>query len=495
MKSAIIIAVVIYELVVILGVAAFLRKREAKLLDQEGGFHLGGRSLTIATLAPTIALTVLGAAHITGVFEMTYGMGMIAIWFSMAHIIMIVVACYGTGLWVRRLGVTTVPEAIVRMYGPAIGLMVTCTMAGQVFGVLTLECQGLGIVVHALTGWPITQGIILGGVLGVLYVIFAGMKEVGAVNMINAIVMYIGLIVATAIVCMKLGGNFESVAETLSKDPQNGDGHMLSIFGNSQLFITFAVGQILAVTFCQSISQMLMQTMMSAKNEKTIRRSVWIAAPVNGLFGVFAVILGLAARSLPEYSMGKDAATAAKTAAMDMIVDMLPMWSSALLLAALLAAILSTFAMTTLTPATIWVNDIYKKYLNPNASQKHLNNMTRVLIVIVAIYAIILSTALPTILDAIGWVFSWVIPVFWIVVFGLFWKRNRKVAGTTLAVSWILNILWSFTNAKVALSGIIGVVLPNAYVTLIVSLLILIIGNLAAKGEPAYSKVVEFKEV
>ncbi len=31
--------------------------------------------------------------------------------------------------------------------------------------------------------------------------------------------------------------------------------------------ITFAVGQILAVTFCQSISQMLMQTMMSAKNE------------------------------------------------------------------------------------------------------------------------------------------------------------------------------------------------------------------------------------
>ncbi len=199
--------------------------------------------------------------------------------------------------------------------------------------------------------------------------------------------------------------------------------------------------------------------------------------------------MGLAARAIPEY-----AAQGPKTAAMTMIVDMLPTGISALLLAALLAAILSTFAMTSLTPATMWVNDIYKQFINPDASEKKLANMTRVLIVIIALFAMVVSTALPTILDAIGWVFSWVIPVWWMVAFGLFWKRNTKVTVLAMVIPWILNILWSFTNIKVAIGGVIGG-LPNAYITMISCLLIFIIGNAISKGEPAYRKVVPWKEV
>lgn len=485
MQYGVIIAVVIYELVVILGCAAFLKIKEKKTAVAGAGeadFALGGRNMGVLTLAPTIALTVLGSAHITGVFEMSYGMGAIAIWFSLAHVIMIVVACFGTGLWVRRLGVTTVPQAIKDMYGPGVAIAISCVMAGQVWGVLTLECQGLGIVVSSLTGWSIEKAVILGGVLGILYVVFAGMKQVGAVNVINATVMYIGLIIATIFVAAKMpGGNFDFIKDALPSS-EGGADFMLSIFGNADLMITFAVGNIIAVTFCQSISQMLMQTMMSAKNEKTIKKSVWIAAPLNGMFGVFAVILGLAARSIPEY-----AEYGAKLAATNMLVDLLPMWLAALLLAALLAAILSTFAMTALTTATIWVHDIYKGYINPDASEKKLANMTRVMIVIFAIAALCISIALPTILDAINWVFAWIVPVFFIVVFGLFWKRNSKVAGAALAVSWILNVFWSLTPLPAAIGGFIGG-LTNPYVTLIVSVVILVVGNLACKGEPGYFK-------
>ncbi len=489
LQIGIIVVVILYELVVIIGASVVIRKREAKMLAQEGGFALGGRSMGLALLAPTIALTVLGAAHITGIFEMSYGMGAAAIWFSIAHVTLIVVACFGTGIWVRRLGVVTVPEAIKGMYGPGIGLAVTCTMAGAVTGVLTLECQGLGIVINALTGWGIAQGVFVGGILGLLYVILAGMKQVGAVNLVNIIIMYIGLIVAMVVIAFKLpGGNFDIVVENLHNDPEGGT-FMTSIFGTPQIFVTFAVGQLLAVTFCQSISQMLMQTFLSAKNEKVIRKSVWIAAPLNGMFGVFAVCIGLAARSIPEY-----AANGPKSAAMSMIVDMLPVGVSALLLASLLAAILSTFAMTTLTPATMWVNDIYKAYINPEAEEKKLANMTRVLIVIIGVYAMFVSTALPTILDAIGWIFSWVIPVWFTVAFGIFWKRNPVVAGLAIGVSWFFNLIWSFTPIRDVIGGTIGG-LPNAYVTLIFTLLIYIIGNLVVKGEPAYRKVVEWKEV
>ncbi|MCI8647224.1 MAG: sodium:solute symporter family protein [Firmicutes bacterium] len=491
MNIGVIVAVVIYELIVILGCAAFLKVKEKKMVAAPAAgdedFALGGRNMGVIVLAPTIALTVLGSAHITGVFEMSYGMGAIAIWFSLAHVIMIVVACFGTGAWVRRLGATTVPQVIKDMYGPGVAIAISCVMAGQVWGVLTLECQGLGIVISSLTGWDISKAVILGGILGILYVVFAGMKQVGAVNVINATVMYIGLIIATIYVASKLpGGNFDFIEKALPSS-EGGAEFMLSIFGNADLMITFAVGNVIAVTFCQSISQMLMQTMMSAKDEKTIKKSVWLAAPLNGMFGVFAVILGLAARSIPEY-----AAYGAKLAATNMLVDMLPMWMSALLLAALLAAILSTFAMTSLTTATIWTHDIYKGYINPDADEKKLANITRIMIIILALAALAVSVALPTILNAINWVFAWIVPVFWIVVFGLFWKRNSKVAGLALAVSWILNVLWSLTPLPAAIGGFIGG-LTNPYVTLIVSLVILIIGNLASKGEPGYFKAMGIK--
>lgn len=484
MNYGVVISVVIYELVVILGCAVWLKIKEKKqaAAPTDEDFALGGRNMGVIVLAPTIALTVLGSAHITGVFEMSYNMGAIAIWFSLAHVIMIVVACFGTGLWVRRLGVVTVPQIIKDMYGPGVAIAISCVMAGQVWGVLTLECQGLGIVVSSLTGWNITQAVIVGGILGILYVVFAGMKQVGAVNVINATIMYIGLIIATIYVAGKLpGGNFDFIEEAIPNS-EGGAEFMLSIFGNADLMITFAVGNIIAVTFCQSISQMLMQTMMSAKDEKTIKKSVWLAAPLNGMFGVFAVILGLAARALPEYSQ-----YGAKLAATNMLVDMLPMWIAALLLAALLAAILSTFAMTALTSATIWVHDIYKGYINPDADEKKLANMTRILIIVLAAAALAVSVALPEILNAINWVFAWIVPVFWIVVFGLFWKRNSKVAGTALAVSWIFNVIWSLTPLPANIGGFIGG-LTNPYVTLILSLVILIIGNLACKGEPGYFK-------
>ena len=136
MKYGVIIAVVIYELVVILGCAAYLKVKEKKQaaagVVTESDFATGGRNMGVIVLAPTIALTVLGSAHITGVFEMSYGMGAIAIWFSLAHVIMIVLACFGTGVWVRRLGVTTVPQAIKDMYGPGVAIAISCVMAGQI---------------------------------------------------------------------------------------------------------------------------------------------------------------------------------------------------------------------------------------------------------------------------------------------------------------------------------------------------------------------------
>jgi SSS family solute:Na+ symporter len=347
-------------------------------------------------------------------------------------------------------------------------------MAGVMFGILTVEAQGIGIIFASLTDWDIASGAIVGGVIGILYVILAGMKEIGWVNLVNATVMYIGLILATVFVAFKLpGGNFDSVANFYTQQDQ---GFMLSIFGNTQIIQTFVLGTIVAVVFSQGTNQMLMQVAMAAESEKVIRKALWIAAPVNGLFGVFAVSLGLAAKSVPEFqAMGQ------KVAATSMLVSYLPPWLAALLLASFLAAILSTFAILALAIATIFANDIFKPLYKPDATEAMQTRTIRLTIVVVAGIAIGVAAFLPPILAAMNWLFAWLVPVFWVVVFGLFWKRHQGVAITALLVSWTLNSLWSFTELSTAV-GLPNA--PNAYVTLVVTLAILIPGNFLVSAPP-----------
>ncbi|MGI6730688.1 MAG: sodium:solute symporter family protein [Anaerovoracaceae bacterium] len=486
MKLGVLIAVLIYEIVVIFGVGLYVSKTRNKELKDS--FALAGRSMGILTLSATVALTGLGTAHILGIFEMSYGMGAVAIWFSLAHVILIVVCCFGTGLWIRRLGVTTVPQALEGMYGKNIALAIGCVMAGIIWGILTLETQGIGIVVATMTGWPIANAAVIGGILGIFYVILAGMEEVGKVNVINAAVMYIGLIIAVAAIALKLpGGNFNTVGAFFNENPATS--FMTSILGTPELIITFAVAQIITVVFCHGVSQVFLQSFMAAKDEKTIRRSVWIAAPLNGLFGVFAVVIGLTARALPEY-----AELGPKMAATTLLIEMLPGWISAILLASLLAAILSTFAMTSLTPATIFAIDIYKGLFKKDASEQEVARIIRIVVVVLGALAISIASFLPPIIGAINWLFAWIVPVFWLFVFGLFWKRDKGVATLTLVITWVINILWSFTALPSMIGGTVGS-LPNGYVTLVISLVVLIIGNLAVKGEPAYFKIAEYKEI
>jgi len=486
MRLGILTAVLLYEIVVILGVGLYLaglqRKRAAAKESHEGDFLLSGRNLPMPVLAVTLALTVLGTVHIVGLFESSWHMGAVSLWFSFAHVILLVVVCMATGRWARRLEVTTMPELVEKLFGPTSRLVVTCVMAPIIWGILTLECQGLGIILSALTGWSIQNGAIVGAVLGVLYVILAGMKEVGWVNLINTVVMYVGLIISAVYLTARLPNGWEGVSTYYQSMDQS---WMLSVLGTQELFLTFAVGITLAVVFCQGISQMLLQPAMSAKNEKDIKKAIWIAAPVNGLFGVFTVSMGLAAKTLPEFN-----ALGPKMAAPAMLVQLLPPWLVAWLLASFFAAVLSTFAMTAMTPATIFTMDLYKNLYNPNATEADERRVTRIAIVVLAIFAVVTGASLPVIVGALNWLFAWLIPVFWLVVLGLYWKRSSVAAVTTMLSAWIVNTLWSFTSLP-ALLGMEKV--PNAYVILVVTFAVLLTLLNVLETKPGYFKELKLK--
>ncbi|GAC10900.1 sodium:solute symporter family protein [Paraglaciecola chathamensis] len=484
MNISLIICVLAYELILILGVGYLVSRRiKKKALNNDAEFTHGGRQLGVSVIAATLALTVLGTPHIMGIFEMAWNMGATALWFSIAHVILLVIVCLSTGLWMRRTGVNSVPQLLEDLYNPAIRVIVGCVMAGSIFGVLTLETQGLAILLSAMTGWNVHYSAVAGGALGILYVVLAGIKEVGWINVANAVLMYISVILATLFIALQLpNGDFSSVTEYYVS---SGNEQMLSIFGPPELMWTFAFGLVVALVFSQPANQPLLQVCMSAKNEKTIIKALWIAAPVNGMFGVFICVIGLTAKSIPEFE-----ALGAKTAATTMLVELLPGWLVTLLVGSFMAAILSSFAMTALAPATIFSNDIYRRFYNPGASEKEIKKVTRIVIIILAIIAVAVGSFLPQILASVGWVLAWLMPVLWLLVSGLFWKRSNIGAGITLITVWVVNTLWSFTN----MPHWLGMEeLPNSYVMLTLTVLIGTLTNLLCPSRPKYFGSDEYK--
>ncbi|MBP1609531.1 MAG: Na+/solute symporter [Acidobacteria bacterium] len=481
MKTGILVAVVIYEILsMAIPVWYLARKARQARAGGEENFAMAGRSMSWYLVGVTLALTVLGSAHVFGLMEQAWDMGAVALWFSFAHVILLCVVCISTGRWVRRLNVATVPELIERMYDRKTRLVIACVMAGPIFGCLTMETQASGICFATMTGSSIRTGALIGGLLGILYVIVAGMKEVGWVNLINSIIMYIGLIIAAIYITMGLGGDWSSVQSYYLQQNQP---WMLSIFGTPKLLFSFGLGTVLSIVFAHSISQMLLQTAMSAKDEVTVKRAMWVAAPVNGLFGVFTVAIGLAAKANVSTN-----ALGPKMAGPTLIMQMLPPWVIVWLLASFLGAILSTFAMTTLTPATIFVKDLYVRLKHPNATEAEQTKMIRIVIVVLAFIAMCVATMLPPMVKGIVWLFAWLVPIFWVVVFGLFWKRSTWVAMTVMFVSWVLNMAWSFTP----LPSVLHLeVLENGHITFAVSLLLSVVLLAFAKGKIGYFRALK----
>jgi solute:Na+ symporter, SSS family len=482
MRPELLIAVISLQLLPIIVVWLWLKRKKTVGADADSEFSIAGRGLPLPVVAATLALTILGAPHIIGVFEMSWDFGATAIWFGLAHVAILCVLCLSTGQWARRLQLTTVPELLERLYSRDIRIATSCVMAGSIFGVLTLEAQGLGVILSSMTGWELQLCAVIGGALGVLYVLLAGMKGAGWMNLINASVMYIALILATYFIATGLpGGTFDSV-QSYYVDRGNAD--MLKIFPSFAGVVNFALALALILVFAMPINQVLLQTAMSAKTEKTVRNALWIAAPINGIFCVFTLVMGLTAKSLPEFQ-----ALGPKLAAPTMLVEMLPAWLTVFLLASFTGVVLSSFAMVTLAPATIFSHDIYKRVVNPKASPEEITRVTRTMIVCLSLVAVGVASFLPPIIASIGWLLGWMMPIFWLIAVGLFWKRSTPAAVITLVAAWGINILWSVT----LLPNWLGVpAMPNTYPILAFTVLVGLVSTLMLPGRTAYFRSEEF---
>jgi len=131
------------------------------------------------------------------------------------------------------------------------------------------------------------------------------------------------------------------------------------------------------------------------------------------------------------------------------LMNLLPSGLKGLAFAALTAAIVASLAGKSNSIATIFTLDIYKKYINKEASERKMLNVGRWSIIVASLIAIVIAPALRSfdqvyqfVQEYVGFISPGVFAIF---LLGFFWKRTTSAAAFSAAVLTIpLSTLFKF---------------------------------------------------
>ena len=242
-----------------------------------------------------------------------------------------------------------------------------------------MQSIALGTCIHLLLGVDMKIGMIIGMVIILAYTLSSGMWGVAMTDYVQFIFLAGGVLIATALVYSGAGGWAGITAGVPEK-------HL-------EINTSGAIKLICATSLPVLIDGNRYSRFFSAKDAKTAQISTLIAAIPQSLMLVMSLVMGLAAVVLLPADLRKDMVFAT------LLMKYLPTGIKGLCIAALMAAIMSTADSYMLSGATNLSVDIYKTYVNPNATDKQMLYVTKGGILIVGLLGLGFALLLPDVMS------------------------------------------------------------------------------------------------
>jgi SSS family solute:Na+ symporter/sodium/proline symporter len=228
----------------------------------------------------------------------------------------------------------------------------------------------------------------------VIFAVVAGMMSIMSVDIFNAIMKTLGLIVALPLVYIAVGG-----AQQVAKLPAD----RFEVFGQNDW--VWALGVFFPTFFLLLGESSMYQKFFSAKDERSARRAV--IGMVVGIVLLETMLCALAVigsskyLTLPPFS--NPDGTLDKAATETIILQVarfdLPLIAGMVLLCAAVAMMLSTATSFLMIPSTNVARDIYQRFINPKISPTAIVRFQRLAIVILGIFAYVVASFFKSILD------------------------------------------------------------------------------------------------
>jgi len=437
-------------LVALLAVGCFSSRRVHSSVD----FVIAGRRLSLPLCTATLFATWFGGGTCLGAAGAAYNQGLLGV---IADPFGAALCLFLAGLFyvrmLRRMRLITLADFFLVRFGPTAEFLSAFLTIPPFLAWTGAQFVALGYVLHTLTGIDTTVAIVTGALVVLAYTLMGGMWAVSITDFFQAIILIVGLLILVPSVLSDAGG----WAAIHAKLPE---GHLAFVPENTFADWTWYVEAWLIVGLGSIPSQDLLQRSLGARDERVAQNSAYLAGLLYVVIGAVPVLLGLAARLvLPEI------------ADPEMVLPQLGLKylnpvGAALFVGALLSAIMSSADSALLAPATVFTENMLKRWMPSITSEQELRATRWALLLAVCIslaFALWFQNVYRLMVDSMAVGLAALIAPF---TAGIYWKRANAPAA-------VASIVAGLTGWAVALA--VQSTYPAASMGAVVSLATLVI--------------------
>ena len=432
--SQLYVAVLAVIVVTLLAVALYRTSQVKTKAD----YLVAGRSLPALVLVLTLLTSWIGAGSLFAGAENAYKNGFAALWQPAGGWLGLLLI-YFIAPRARRFAQFTLPDLLEVRYNQTARVLGTFAILFAYVGITSYQFKGGGNVLHLI--FPEAVSAELGTYIIAAFVILttalAGMSSVAYMDVaIGSLVTVISLIAAPTL--LGKAGGWAGVHAALPASH-------FQVLGD--LSLVRALEFLVPTMLLMLGNQVMYQKFFSAKSEKDARVSVigWIL----GTLLLETLIVSIAVFGSALYPTGEVARQPYEIIPYTARHG-LPALMGALLLGAVFAKVVSTASNFLFSPATNLVNDIYVRYISPDASNKRVLIVSRLAVVLLGCWALYQAIYAPSILEKMLWAYTIYSAALTPVVLAAFYSKRVTAWGAVAAIAagTVVTLVWDLPGVK-----------------------------------------------
>jgi len=426
------------------------QRKKSKSATASTDFFLAEGSLTWWAIGTSLIASNISAEQFIGMSGNGFSMGLaIATYEWMAAATLLVVGIFFMPIYLKN-HIFTMPQFLTKRYN---GTVATIMAVFWLFLYVLVNLTSIlflgALAVSTISGLDFWFCMIALAAFA-LVITIGGMKVIGYTDVIQVFFLILGGLATTylAVTLVSEQNGTQGLVNGLNIMLDKSSDHFNMIFnrGNQNYAalpgLTVLIGGMWIVNLNYwGCNQYITQRALGA-DLKTARSGILFAAFLKLLMPLIVVIPGIAAYTLYQQGMFQtDMMTNGELnqdRAYPVLLNLLPTGLKGLSFAALTAAVVASLAGKANSISTIFTLDIYRKFINPNATEKNLVTVGRITILIALILAIIISPFMGIdkkggfqfIQEMTGLVSPGVFAAF---IMGFFWKKTNT-AGAMFAI-------------------------------------------------------------
>lgn len=433
-------------------------------------FAIAGRHLPFYMVTATVFATWFGSETVLGIpatFLQEGLHGVVADPFGSSMCLILVGLFFAAPLY--KMNLLTIGDYYKQRYGRKVEVLTTIAIVISYLGWVGAQITALGLVFNVVSGGEISKlmGMIIGSGTILIYTVYGGMWAVAVTDLLQMIIICIGM--------LYIGGEVSGMVGGVSKVVQHAsDAGKFSFWPAPDLkeIIAFAAAW-MTMMFGSMPQQDVFQRVQSSK---TVKIAVWGSVLGGSLYFVFAFVPMFLAYSatLIDPKMVADLIDVDPQLILPtLVLKHAPLFAQVMFFGALLSAIKSCASATLLAPSVTFTENILKPmfpHLTDHQMLRWMRIVTLIFTVLVTLYAINSNLSIFKMVENAYQIT--LVMAFIPLACGVYWKRATN-QGALFAIFMGLS-----TWLAMLLVGPEDPLLPAQFAGLIASALGMLLGSL-----------------